>query len=319
VFVVSGVSFLFAVRQDWPLWTVFVSAGVAGACIPPVSSMIRVRWTHLLRGSHRLPTALAMESVVDEFVFIVGPVLVTFLSTTGHATSGVVTAFTLAAVGSLLFAAQGRTEPPPAPREHRNGPSAMRISGLRVLFVVGAAVGTILGCLEISLVAFADAMGAKSMSGVLIAGLAVGSMASGIGWGTVHWQLPLRLRLAWVLVLLTVLSIPLTLVRDIWLMVPFVVLAGVAVSPSLISSFTLAEVLVPRAAVTEAFTWIGTALGLGVAIGASVAGKIVDVYGPNTAFLVATVAAAIAAVVVALFQRLLHIPAEHASAPALVR
>jgi MFS family permease len=319
VFVVSGVSFLFAVKQDWPLWTVFFSAGVAGACIPPVSSMIRVRWTHMLRGSHRLPTALAMESVVDEFVFIVGPVLVTFLSTTGHATSGVVTAFTLAAVGSLLFAAQGRTEPPPAPHEHRNGPSAMRTHGLRVLFVVGAAVGTILGCLEIALVAFADEVGAKSMSGVLIAGLAVGSMASGIGWGTVHWRLPLRQRLTGVLVLLTVLSIPLLLVHDVWLMIPFVVLAGIAVSPSLISSFTLAEVLVPRAAVTEAFTWIGTALGLGVAIGASVAGKLVDVFGANTAFVVATIAAGVAAVVVALSQRLLHIPAEHASAPALAR
>jgi MFS family permease len=319
VFVVSGVSFLFAVKDGWPLWTVFLSAGIAGACIPPVSSMIRVRWTHLLRGSHRLPTALAMESVVDEFVFIVGPVLVTFLSTTGHATSGVVTAFTLAAVGSLLFAAQGRTEPPPAPHEHRNGPSAMRIYGLRVLFVVGAAVGTILGSLEIALVAFADEMGAKAMSGVLIAGLAVGSMASGIGWGTVHWRLPLRQRLTAVLVLLTVLSIPLLLVHNVWLMVPFVVLAGIAVSPSLISSFTLAELLVPRAAVTEAFTWIGTALGLGVAVGASVAGKIVDVWGANAAFLVATVAAAIAAVVVGAFQKLLHIPAEHASAPALVR
>jgi MFS family permease len=319
VFVVSGVSFLFAVKQDWPLWSVFFSAGVAGACIPPVSSMIRVRWTHMLRGSHRLPTALAMESVVDEFVFIVGPVLVTFLSTTGHATSGVVTAFTLAAVGSLLFAAQGRTEPPPAPHEHRNGPSAMRTHGLRVLFVVGAAVGTILGCLEIALVAFADEVGAKSMSGVLIAGLAVGSMASGIGWGTVHWRLPLRQRLTAVLVLLTVLSIPLLLVHDVWLMIPFVVLAGIAVSPSLISSFTLAEVLVPRAAVTEAFTWIGTALGLGVAIGASVAGKLVDVFGANTAFVVATIAAGVAAVVVALSQRLLHIPAEHASAPALAR
>jgi MFS family permease len=319
VFVVSGVSFLFAVKDDWPLWTVFFSAGIAGACIPPVSSMIRVRWTHLLRGSHRLPTALAMESVVDEFVFIVGPVLVTFLSTTGHATSGVVTAFTLATVGSLLFAAQRRTEPPPVPHEHRNGPSAMRTRGLRVLFVVGAAVGAILGCLEIALVAFADQEGAKSLSGVLIAGLAVGSMASGMGWGAVHWRLPLRLRLAWVLVLLTVLSVPLLLVTDVWVMVPFVVLAGVAVSPSLISSFTLAEVLVPRAAVTEAFTWIGTALGLGVAVGASVAGKIVDAAGANTAFLVATIAAAAAAVVVALFQRLLHVPAEHASAPALAR
>ena len=72
----------------------------------------------------------------------------------------------------------------------------MRTPGLRVLFVVGAAVGAILGTLEIALVAFADQEGAKSLSGVLIAGLALGSMASGIGWGTVHWRLPLRRRLA---------------------------------------------------------------------------------------------------------------------------
>src|SRR3954469_9985444 len=36
VFVASGLTFLFAVRDGWPLWIVFVSAGVAGACIPPV-------------------------------------------------------------------------------------------------------------------------------------------------------------------------------------------------------------------------------------------------------------------------------------------
>src|SRR5689334_19717885 len=298
IFVVSGLVFLAAIKHDWPLWTVFLSAGVSGACIPPVSSMIRVRWTHLLRGGRHLPTALAMESVVDEFVFIVGPVLVTFLSTTGHATSGVVTAFTLATVGSLLFAAQAHTEPPPGGHESRSGPSAMRTPGLRVLFVVGAAVGAILGTLEISLVGFADQHGAKSVSGVLIAALAVGSMTSGIGWGTVHWQVPLGRRLAGVLVLLTFCSIPLLLVDDVWVMVPLIALAGVAVSPSLISSFTLAELLVPRAAVTEAFTWIGTALGLGVALGASVAGKIVDVAGANGGFLVATVSAGIAAICV---------------------
>jgi hypothetical protein len=100
-------------------------------------------------------------------------------------------------------------------------------------------------------------------------------------------------------------------------MVPFVILAGVSLSPSLISSFTLAELLVPRAAVTEAFTWIGTALGLGVAVGASSAGKIVDVVGANAAFLVATGAAAVAALVVASCQRVLHVPAEHVAAPAL--
>src|SRR5690349_20338915 len=319
VFVAAGCLFLASVKGDWPRWIVFFAAGVAGACIPPVSSMIRVRWTHLLRGSRRLPTALAMESVVDDFVFIVGPVLVTFLSTTGHATSGVVTAFALAAIGALLFAAQHRTEPPAGGHESRTGPSAIRTRGLRVLFVVGAAVGAILGTLEIALVAFADEAGAMSLSGVLIAGLAVGSMASGIGWGTVHWRQPLRHRLLAVLALLTVLTVPLLLIGDIWIKIPFVVLTGVTVSPSLISSFTLAELLVPRAAVTEAFTWIGTALAVRVAIGASVSGKIVDLTGANAALSVATVAAAIAAVVVALTQRVLHVPAQHGATPALVR
>ena len=317
VFVVSGALFLTSVRDDWPLWTVFLTAGAAGASLPPVASMIRVRWTYLLRGTPRLPTALAMESVVDEFVFIVGPVLVTFLSTTGHTTSGVVTAFTLAAVGGLLFAAQRRTEPPPAPHEHRRGPSAMRVPGLRVLFVVGAAIGAVLGTLEISLVAFADEVGARSLSGVLIAGLAAGSMVAGIAWGTVHWRVRLRHRLVCALTVLAVLTVPLTLVHSYWLMVPLVVLAGIAVSPSLISAFTLAEVLVPRAAVTEAFTWIGTALALGVAVGASLARKIVDSVGANASFLVATVSAAAAAVVVGAGQRCLHVPAEHALVPAL--
>jgi predicted MFS family arabinose efflux permease len=246
-------------------------------------------------------------------------VLVTFLSTTGHATSGVVTAFTLAVVGSLLFAAQRRTEPPPHGHESAKGPSAMRTPGLRVLFVVGAAVGAVLGTLEVALVAFADEMGAKSLSGVLIAGLALGSMASGIGWGMVHWRLPLRHRLIGVLVLLTVLTLPLLLIGDIWVMAPFVVLAGVAVSPSLISSFTLAELLVPRAAVTEAFTWIGTALGLGVALGAGLSGKLVDVFGANSALSVATAAAGIAAVTVAAFRSTLRVPAEHVGSPLLTR
>ncbi|WNV75433.1 MFS transporter [Geodermatophilus sp. DSM 44513] len=319
VFVAAGCVFLPAVKDDWPLWTVFASAGVAGACIPPVASMIRVRWTHLLRGTHRLPTALAMESVVDEFVFIVGPVLVTFLSTTGHATSGVVTAFVLAVVGSVLFAAQGRTEPPPHGHAARTGPAAIRTPGLKVLFVVGAAVGAVLGSLEIALVAYADEQEAMALSGVLIAALAVGSMASGIGWGSVHWRHPLRHRLVVALAVLTVLSLPLALIGDIWLIIPFVVLAGLAVSPSLISSFTLAEVLVPRSATTEAFTWIGTALGLGVALGSSAAGKLVDTAGANTAFLVATVSAAVATGVVAAGQRLLHVPAEHAAEPAMAR
>jgi predicted MFS family arabinose efflux permease len=142
-------------------------------------------------------------------------------------------------------------------------------------------------------------------------------MVAGIGWGTVHWRVRLRQRLVSVLTLLTALTLPLAVVGNYWLMLGLVVLTGVAISPSLITAFTLAEVLVPRAAVTEAFTWIGTSLAVGVAIGTSTAGKIVDSAGANAGFLVATVASGVAAIVVALGQRLLHVPAEHAATPSL--
>jgi len=54
------------------------------------------------------------------------------------------------------------------------------VTGLRVLCVVGFAIGGILGDLQVSLVAFSEEQGAYELSGLLISALAVGSMASGI-------------------------------------------------------------------------------------------------------------------------------------------
>ena len=172
VFVVSGALFLTSVRDDWPLWSVFLTAGAAGASLPPVSSMIRVRWTHLLRGTRGCPPRWPWSP----------------WSTSSSSSSGRCWSPSCprpgtpppawsppsrwppsAACCSPPSAAPSRR---PAPREHRRGPSAMRVPGLRVLFVVGAAIGAVLGTLEISLVAFADEVGARSLSGVLIAGLA---------------------------------------------------------------------------------------------------------------------------------------------------
>lgn len=136
------------------------------------------------------------------------------------------------------------------------------------------------------------------MSGVLIAALAVGSMLSGVAWGLIHWHSALRRRLIYTLALLAAGTLPLVVSRNLWLMMAFVFIAGIAVSPSLISAFTLTERLVPSNAVTEGFTWLGTAVGLGVALGAGLSGKLVDLSGANSAFSVATVAAGVAALVV---------------------
>src|SRR3712207_7164550 len=46
VFVAAGCVFLPAVKEDWPRWTVFASAGLAGACIPPDRKSTRLNSSH---------------------------------------------------------------------------------------------------------------------------------------------------------------------------------------------------------------------------------------------------------------------------------
>lgn len=292
--------FIFAVQNHAPSWMLYVTAALAGGFIPPVGSMLRARWAYMLEGSSRLPAALAMESVLDELVFILGPVLVTVLSTSGHATLGMVVAAVFAVVGSLLFATQTRTEPPPGRDldQLRAPGSPIRIPGVMILCVVGLSMGTVLGTFELVLTAFARAQGHESMAGVLIAALAIGSMLSGIVWGTIDWLAPLNRRLALLLGVLTLVTLPTLVVSSIWAMTLLVALCGIAVSPTLITTFTICEEIVPREQTNEGFTWLGTMIALGVAVGTSLSGIATDKYTANLAFGVATVAAAVSALVV---------------------
>lgn len=299
LFGTGAAMFVIAVQNHAPTWVLFVAAALAGGFIPPVGSMMRARWSFLLEGSSRLPTALAMESVLEELCFILGPVLVTFLSTSGHATLGMATAAGLAVVGSALLASQTATEPPPGrDTATRSSRSPIRIPGLMILCVVGLAMGVALGTFELVLTAFAKEQGHPGMSGALIAALAIGSMIAGIIWGTIDWLAPLDRRLVLLLVTLTLASLPTLVVPNVWMMVGLVAIVGVAVSPTLITSFTICENIVPREQTNEGFTWIGTMIALGVAIGTSLSGLVTDDYSANLAFGVATCAAGIAALVV---------------------
>jgi hypothetical protein len=66
-----------------------VAAIGVGAGFTLAGSAVRARWTLRLNGSPLLNTAFALEAMLDEVVFIVGPVLVTFLATALHPALGV--------------------------------------------------------------------------------------------------------------------------------------------------------------------------------------------------------------------------------------
>ncbi|HEX8780304.1 MAG TPA: MFS transporter, partial [Nocardioides sp.] len=81
-----------AVRADWPILATYVAAAVAGGSLPQIGSCVRARWSYVLRDPADVQTAYAIEAVVDEAVFMLGPIAVTVLATAWDPVAGLAVA-----------------------------------------------------------------------------------------------------------------------------------------------------------------------------------------------------------------------------------
>ncbi|HEV8056514.1 MAG TPA: MFS transporter, partial [Nocardioidaceae bacterium] len=137
-FGVALAALMAAVQGDAPVPLPHLIAVLVGVALPQVGSSVRARWAHLLRERPQrqrdLHTAYAFESVVDEAIFITGPVLVTLLATAVHPLAGLSAALVAAVSGTFLLAAQRSTEPPVDRRAHAG--DAREPLGWRILLPV---------------------------------------------------------------------------------------------------------------------------------------------------------------------------------------
>jgi MFS family permease len=280
-------------------WVLLATAALSGAAALQVGSLVRARWSVLVGGSPALETAFALESTLDELIFVLGPALVTALALEVAPGAGLLSALTFTIVGSLALALQRRTEPTPAGVRDRSEGAAIGKPGLRVLVATFVAAGTIFGTLDVAMVAFAGQAGSPGAAGPLLALVAAGSLFAGLAYGMRSWRWPLEKRFVASVVVLWGGTVPLTLAPSVALMAPAAALAGLAIAPTLIAGFTLVQRLVASEELTEGLNWTITALGTGAAIGAWTAGLIADSTGGQAAFLVSVVAGGAAIVVAA--------------------
>lgn len=283
-----------------PSGWLMLAAAVTSASTTQLGSCARARWRSTLAAAGReveIPRAYAWEAVADEVVFVAGPLLVVACAVIDPAV-GLLVALGLGAAGTLAFVAQRATEPPVEPATGGRRGSALASPGLRTLSLSMLFVGVLFGTVEVSMVAFAQERGSSAGGGLLLALVAGGSAVAGLAYGSVHWKAPLHRRFQLSLVGLAIGLLPLLLAPNVALMAPAALLAGVAVSPSLIGSFGLVDSLVPLSVRTEGFSWLNSGLGVGVAAGFAVAGAVAEGAGARTAFAVA-VGGAVAAAAVA--------------------
>ncbi|MFG1615532.1 MFS transporter [Nonomuraea wenchangensis] len=279
-----------------PDWTLYLSGLVVGGTSLSVGSLVRARWSAIHGGSARLHTAFAFESVVDEVVFVTGPALVTLLATRFNPYMGLVVALVFMLSGCLALAAQRRTQPPVSEVRAAGG-TPILIPGIALLSCVYVAMGAVFGSVDLVTVAFAEEQGVKGAAGLLLASFAGGSMVSGLWFGSRHWKISLRGRFVRALMVFALGLLPISFIENAWVMAAALFLAGFAISPTLITGFSLVERLAPPSLLTEGMAWISTALGIGVAIGAWAGGHLTEAAGASAAYVVAPGAAVLALVV----------------------
>ena len=85
VFALGIGGLIWVVEAGGPIIVAYLCAALAGAAYPPIGSAVRARWSFVLAGRPvEVQTAYALESVIDEMIFIVGPTIATVLATQWH-------------------------------------------------------------------------------------------------------------------------------------------------------------------------------------------------------------------------------------------
>jgi hypothetical protein len=282
-----------------PVWMLVVTGGLSRATMPALGAVVRARWSRLLDGTALLDAAFSLEGIADELIFITGPVLVVALDAVLGPVAGVLATTALSVVGVAGLVGQRRSEPAAAPAAQSHRP-ALRNPGLRVLAGMSVALGAMFVTVDLATVAFAQHHGDKAMAGPLLGLYGLGSAVAGVWYGTRNWRASQTSRLG-IALAATVLGVaPLAFMPGIWAMAAAITVAGLGISATLATSYRIAEMTVPAGQRTEAMSWLTTAAATGTALGAPLAGSLIDARGPAAGYLFAFGAGLLGVAVVAL-------------------
>lgn len=283
----SILAFILLVSQNAPRWTWFVSIIFAEASFVNTGGLVRRRWLWTLGEDRTLiNTAFSFEALMDEIVFIFGPVLATACAASIDPAAGLFVGLAFLLLGSLAFALQRSTEPPAHPRNHEDPhPPVLRNTAVQAVVLPALFLGGFFSSVSIVVVGYMQSQDATSRTGLMLAVWSLGSGASAIVNGSIKWQMNHAKRFWIFLFALTILSAPFLFVHDQVALAIALFLNGIAVAPLLVSAYGLAESAVPPEQTTESLAWVIAGMPLGGAVSSAIAGWVIDNYGAQRGFI----------------------------------
>lgn len=269
-----------------PYWVLVVASGLAGLLALPVFSVIRQSLTAMVPVEQRR-VGFSFDSMSVELSYMAGPALAVLGSTIlGSTWTMAVIAVGMTGSGVALVVLN-----PPVRSAAEQQEAAVTVSrrtwftpAFVALLGTTAAATFVLTATELSLVATMEHTGALQWVALAVPIWCVYSLAGGFIYG----GLPRGFSPLFLVGAMGVLTIPVALLAHDWrLVVLALVPAGLFCAPSLTSTVDVLSRWVPARARGEAMGFHGTALLIGGAASAPIAGAIIDSAGPAWAFAMA--------------------------------
>jgi MFS family permease len=291
LFAIAVTTVIIAIESHAATPVLIALAFVIGITEPNTGSASRALWTHLIPPGPARDAAIAYEAISMEVFFILGPALAGVLIAAPWPGTGVVSAAACMILGAVVFAlAPAVRRQEPIPTEHAHPLGAFAAPGMRTVALAAFGFGATIGFVEVAIPAAATHAGQKPLGGLLLAMWSLSSVVFGLWYATRPYPREMRLRLPVLLAAFALLTAPLALGSNLALLAILLLPAGILITPQATAHSAAIELVAPKGTVTEAFGWVITAVTLGLALGQSISGVLVDNVGIWSSFLAASAA-----------------------------
>jgi predicted MFS family arabinose efflux permease len=260
-----------------------------GVLAPALGPSMRAQWRWFTEDADLRRTAYSYDSVGEETLYLIGPMIAAGVLAMGPARWGVALVAVLAVAGAIGLAASPAAHARADLPQRWLSAGPVRRAGMARLLASMACFGAGTALVYTGVASAADRLGHPGWAGLVEAGIAAGSVIGGLLWARRRRPLPD------VPVLLGALAVLLLLAA--WL--PFaaggalLAVGGVAIAPTYVAAFQTADRLVPDDEHTEASTLVNTATNLSISLGTAMAGAAIA--AGASPYLLAGVAFALAA------------------------
>ena len=251
---------------------------VGGLSMPPIQPAVRTIYPKMVN-SRQLTPLFSLDASAQEIIWVVGPVITTFVATQVSTQSAIILAGAFLVGGGIWFISSPELGWVRIPRSKRSFGTVLKRPPVLLATITGFLLVGACAAVEAGVVATFGHGGPEA--GLVLAIFSVGSLAGGLALGHVPigpWALARRMLIVFVGMAVAMIWL------DFWWLSFALLIAGIGIAPALAVIFAVVSSSVKFSDTAEAYGWVGTGQLIGAAIGSAIAGFLIDSNGAVGAF-----------------------------------